>query len=187
VDELKALLVKILPFALIAVVLIGIGILIQSQVHALAYAMNAAANEQLAIAQAEARLQILLQYKANESILKERMARAERLIPVEAAEGTLVKDIQATADLANTKFVQVRFDKYIPGQEYTTIPLQISFEGRYQGLLVLLDSLRDRSRAVRVDEIRIGQGNQALPQIKADIKANAFCRAGDRAVQPAKP
>ncbi|MBV1735131.1 MAG: hypothetical protein KMY50_05100, partial [Candidatus Desulforudis sp.] len=41
---------------------------------------------------------------------------------------------------------------------------------------LLLDGLRDRSRAIRVDELKIGEGSEELPQIKADIKAKAFSR-----------
>jgi len=176
VDDLKGLLAKIVPLLLVAVLVLGMGFLIRSEVLALAEARNAAIDEQKAIAHAEARLQTLLQYQADESILLDRMAKVERLMPSEAGEGLLVKEIQAVANSANTRFLTVRFDKHTQGDQYKEIPLQITFEGRYEGLLELLDGLRDRSRAIRVDELKIGEGSEELPQIKADIKAKAFSR-----------
>ncbi|MDQ7790165.1 MAG: type 4a pilus biogenesis protein PilO, partial [Clostridia bacterium] len=139
--DLKALLLRILPFVLVAVVLIGVGFTIRTQVLALAEARNAAQYEQLAISAAKARLDTLLQYKADESMLQERTARAELLMPAETGEGAVVRDIQATADAANARFLTVRFGELAPGEKYNEIPMQITFEGRYEEMLSLLDGL----------------------------------------------
>jgi len=96
-----------------------------------------------------------------------------RLLPEEPAEGRLLLDLQAGADLSGMTLLQISYGEHIDRQGYREIPLELQLEGKYSCLLAFLDYLRLSERAVRLQELRINerqqQGNFAI-----SIKASTF-------------
>lgn len=167
----------------LGVVALGLMVfLIYVQVGALREAREAAAAERAALARAKGQLSMLLDMRDNAPLYEARLAAAERLIPREPDENRLVRDLQSAAGLANTELLQVRFEERVAREGFVEMPVKIAFQGRYHGLLDILEGLEGGARAVRVDEVKVGRGREGLPQIRADITAAAFCQgAGETA------
>ncbi|MEG3068017.1 MAG: type 4a pilus biogenesis protein PilO [Syntrophaceticus schinkii] len=66
------------------------------------------------------------------------------------------------ADKSKTDLLQVRFEKRIPKKGYDEMPIKLTFEGRYHGLLILLDNLQNWERNVRVNEVKVGKGSRGI-------------------------
>lgn len=134
------------------------------------------AAEQSQVQLLEAHIETLLQLKAQEDEFRRHLALLEELMPEEPAEEQFINYIQGIADEYGAKLTQVRFGERIPSEDYAEMPLELSIEGSYHQLLAFLDSLRHGTRAVRVDDVRAGQGREELPQIRVDLSARAFYR-----------
>jgi Tfp pilus assembly protein PilO len=78
------------------------------------------------------------------------------------------------ADKSKTDLLEVHFEKRVSKEGYDEMPIKLIFEGRYHGLLILLDNLQNWNRNVRVNDVRVNEGRDELPQIKAEITAAAF-------------
>jgi len=156
--------------------------LIYVQVGALREAREAAAAERAALAGAKAQLEKLLDMRDQAPLWEARLAAAERLIPREPDENRLVSDMQDVAGRANTELLQVRFEERAARENFVEMPVKIAFQGRYHGLLDLLEDLEGGARAVRVDEVKVGRGRDGLPQIRADITAAVFCQEAEGTV-----
>lgn len=164
----------ILVAALGIIALVGIAFLTYTRVDDLRSARDTVAAEQAAVAGAEAQLQSLIKARDQASVLKKRLDAFDRLIPAEPKESALINEIQGMADGDGVRFLQIRFEKRAPKQGYVEMPVKIAFQGRYHGLLALLDNLQNGDRAVRIDEVKVGKGKEELPQIKAEVTASAF-------------
>jgi type IV pilus assembly protein PilO len=116
----------------------------------------------------------MIEARDQELVLKESLAALGRLMPAEPQESTLINTIQGMADDCGIQFQQIQFEKRVPKQGYVEMPVKFTFQGRYNGLLALLDKLQKGSRAVRIDEVKVGKGKEDLPQIKVDVTASAF-------------
>lgn len=164
----------IMAAALGIIVLVGIAFMIHARVGALRNARETLAAEQATLAGDEAQLQAMIEARDQELVLKESLAALGRLMPAEPQESTLINTIQGMADDCGIKFQQIQFEKRVPKQGYVEMPVKFTFQGRYNGLLALLDKLQKGSRAVRIDEVKVGKGKEDLPQIKVDVTASAF-------------
>ncbi len=60
------------------------------------------------------------------------------------------------------------------GERYVKIPLDIKFEGRYRGLLQLLDYLRNSEKAVRVGRVNVTRSEKVPARISASIIVNTY-------------
>lgn len=164
--------------ALLGIVAVGCMLfLLYFQWGALNQARDEMAAEQQSVQIAQTRLQSLLAIREQAPVWEARLAKAERMIPGAPDENQLVKDLQSAAGQANTRLLEVRFDEYAAQDGYTEIPVRIAFEGRYHGLLDLLENLRNGPRTIRIDEIKTGKGDGEPPRIRADITASAFYRS----------
>jgi flagellar basal-body M-ring protein/flagellar hook-basal body protein fliF len=130
--------------------------------------------EELALQQEEARLLNLIALSKQAPELEERKARAEALLPPLPKENTLLTGMQDLGVESKTDLLEVSFGERIPQQGYDEMPLNLTFEGRYHGLLKLLDNLQNWQRNVRIDEVKIGKGKDDYPWVKADLTAAAF-------------
>jgi Tfp pilus assembly protein PilO len=130
--------------------------------------------EEIALQQEEARLLNLIALSKQASELEERKARAEALLPPLPKENTLITGMLDLGVTSKTDLLQVRFGERIPQQGYDEMPINLTFEGRYHGLLILLDNLQNWQRNVRIDEVKIGKGKDDYPWVKADLTAAAF-------------
>ena len=148
--------------------------LLYNQTNALKEARVQVEQEESAYKQEEGRLSYLIGLSRQAPELEQRKAKCEQLIPPLPNENLLITGIQGLADKSKTDLLQVRFEKRISKQDYEEMPVKLIFEGRYHGLLVLLDNMQNWNRALRIDEVKVGRGRDDLPQIKAEITAAAF-------------
>lgn len=148
--------------------------LLYNQTGTLQEARAQVEQEELALQQEEARLLNLIALSKQASELEERKARAEALLPPLPKENTLITGMLDLGVTSKTDLLQVRFGERIPQQGYDEMPINLTFEGRYHGLLILLDNLQNWQRNVRIDEVKIGKGKDDYPWVKADLTAAAF-------------
>ncbi|MGI6078974.1 MAG: type 4a pilus biogenesis protein PilO [Fastidiosipilaceae bacterium] len=173
----------------ILTVVLGVAILgcmiflLYSQTNALKEARSQVEQEETALRQEERRLLNLIKLSKQVPELEERKAHAEALIPPLPNENLLITGIQDLADKSKTDLLQVRFETRIPKKGYDEMPIKLTFEGRYHGLLILLDNLQNWNRNIRVNEVKIGKGSKEYPQIKAEITAAAFYRQQGKEAQ----
>ncbi len=148
--------------------------LLYNQTSALKEAHSRVEQEESALKQEESRLLNLIKLSKQAPELEERKARAEELIPPLPNENLLIAGIYDLADKSKTDLLEVHFDKRVSKESYDEMPIKLIFEGRYHGLLILLDNLQNWNRNVRVNDVRVNEGRDELPQIKAEITAAAF-------------
>ncbi len=139
--------------------------------------------ERQALELAEARLARLEDLKEEEDVLRARAAFAEGLIPEQPSEDVLLNYLQAAANQSGIRFVQIRFQDRVQEERFVEMPLTMTFEGRYQELLSLLQKLRNGSRLVNVENVRIGQGQELFPQIRVEMAGRAFYKQAGAPVQ----
>jgi Tfp pilus assembly protein PilO len=150
--------------------------LVYLQVSAIREARAALAAEQAAIARLRAELRTKQELLAELPLWEARLAAGQRAVPVPPGEGALLGHLQNAAYRSGAHGLQVRFGSRKPGEEYTEMPLTITFEGSYHGLLSFLDELGSGERAVRVDGISVRTGEAAAARIRVEIQASAFHR-----------
>lgn len=164
----------------IIIVVLGVAILacmiylLYNQTATLQEARDQVEQEEIALQREEANLLNLVALSKQAPELEERKAIAEALLPPLPKENTLLTGIQDLGDKSETDLLQVRFGERIPHQGYDEMPINLTFEGRYHGLLKLLDNLQNWQRNVRIDEVKIGKGKGDYPQVKADLTVAAF-------------
>lgn len=105
------------------------------------------------------------------------MAEMDRMMPAKAEEDTLIGDLRGYAAQSGLYFREIRFDARENKSGYGEIPFSAAFEGGYSEILDLLTSIQYGPRAVRVDEVKIAQGQRGSHRLRAEIKARAFYRA----------
>ncbi|MEW6459324.1 MAG: type 4a pilus biogenesis protein PilO [Bacillota bacterium] len=157
-----------------AVALAVMVLLVYAQVGAIREARAAIAVEQAAIARLQAELRSKQELQARLPLWEARLAAGLRAVPVNPDEGALLNDIQSAAHRSGARSLQVRFGSRTPGQGYTEMPLTITFEGSYHGLLSFLDELGSGHRAVRVDGISVRPGGAGSSEVGVEIRASAF-------------
>jgi len=155
-------------------VVLGLLLLLYQQVRAFRRATARAAEEQLLLDQARARLQVLVQLKSRAAELENQKAVLQARLPADPGEDKLISELQSFADLAGMRFILIRFGERRPGDGYVEMPFTIMLEGRYHQLLDLLGYLQECDRAIRINELKLGQGQQPLPQLVVTIGASTF-------------
>ena len=70
------------------------------------------------------------------------------------------------------------------GDKYVKIPLDVQFDGRYRGLLQLLDYLRNSEKTLRVGRVHITRSEKIPARISTSIIVNTYYR--DNIVQMSK-
>ena len=158
--------------ALLAI--LGLLFLLCQQVTALGQARAQVAEEQTLLDQARTRLQVLKQLKNRAPELEGQKATLRMRLPADPGEDALISELQSYADLAGMRFLLIRFGERRPGDGYVEMPMTIAFEGRYHQLLDLLVHLQESDRAIRIDELKVSQGQKALPELVVTIGASAF-------------
>lgn len=157
--------------------------LLYNQTNALKEARSQVEQEETALKQEEMRLLNLIKLSKQAPELEERKALAEALIPPLPNENLLIAGIQDIADKSKTDLLEVHFDKRVSKQGYDEMPIKLTFEGRYHGLLILLDNLQNWNRNIRVNEVKVSEGSKEYPQIKVEITAAAFYQQQDKEAQ----
>ncbi len=165
---------------MVITIVLGIAILacmiflLYHQINALKEARTVVEEKQVTLQKEQSRLNYLIQLSKQADELEQRKKYLAELIPPLPNEDLLITGIQGLADQSNTDFLQVRFENRIAKDGYEEMPVILTFEGRYHGLLTLLDNMQTWNRALRINEVKVGKGRDDLPQIQAEIKAAAF-------------
>ena len=165
--------VIILTLALL--VLTGMVFLVYNQLGDMQRNREQLQEEEIALAQAQEELQELYRIRDQASLYQEQMVYYEGKIPQKPEEAKLLYYLQELEEESTQNFIQVRFGDRQPGEGLTEMPLEISFEGNYTSLLLLLEEMREGERALRLDDLRIARG-ESPGDLTVEISACAFHR-----------
>ena len=118
---------------LLFILAFGVGLmLILMQFNELREGRALLANEEQQLALAQSRLQAMIQLKAQNEEMKEKLELLGQLLPETPAEDKLIVDLQSGADLSDMSLLQIRFGERISKEGYQEMPLSLVFEGNYQ-------------------------------------------------------
>lgn len=157
--------------------------LLYHQINTLKEARAVVEQEQISLQKEESRLNYLIQLSKQADELEQRKKYLAELVPPLPNENLLITGIQGLADQSDTDFLQVRFENRIYKEGHEEMPVILTFEGRYHGLLTLLDNMQTWNRALRINEVKVTRGRDDLPQIQAEIKAAAFYHQEEKEAQ----
>ncbi len=130
--------------------------------------------EMIALEEDEEYLLQLIQLRKDAPEIEERIAKAEGLIPPLPKEDLLLQDLSHLADISEIELLSVRFGKRTAKNGYEEMPMDLTFDARYHGLLTLLDHLQNWNRSIRINDVKIGQGKGGFPRISVNISTTAF-------------
>lgn len=135
--------------------------------------------EQQALAGSQAYLTRLQDLRDQAPVYRERLSLFQKMIPGAAGEEALLRYIYELADDCDLRVLEVRFETREQATAYVVMPLVITLEGRYQGILQILYMFRHGNRTLRVDYLAISSKQSAASGNKLTIYANAFYRLGE--------
>lgn len=159
----------------LGIVVLGIMIfLIYGQYSARQDLVKRVEEESLNVVRLNARLESLRQLAEREDEMRTQMALLDQLLPGSSEEDSLIRILQRSADAAQISMVHIRFGERIDRDDHVEMPLSLSFEGRYQHLVDLLDNIENSPRAIRIDEVEMGQGRIQLPYLAINVRGSAF-------------
>ncbi len=159
----------------LAIVILGIMIfLIYGQFSARQDLVDRVQEEDMNVVRLAARLENLRQLAQREDEMRTQMALLDRLMPGSSEEDSLIRILQRSADAAEISMVHIRFGERIDRDDHVEMPLSLSFEGRYQHLVDLLDNIENSPRAIRIDELEMGRGRAELPYLSISVRGSAF-------------
>lgn len=164
----------------IALILGGVALVLMLFLIFQQFSSLGAAKEQVALEKQsfelmEKRLQQLEQAKASEEETRQKMERAIKAIPTSPDENVLINDLKYKADDSGTHFLEIKFENRVSKEGYLEMPFKVTFEGYYQGLVELMDSVKDGPRAVRINEMILKKGSQE-GLVRVELTASAFYR-----------
>jgi RNA polymerase sigma-B factor len=96
--------------------------------------------------------------------------------PQEFIEDEVLRYFEVLSDEFGLRLVDLRY-KGRPRDEdanYMSIRMEIDMEGRYRGLLQLLDYLRKEIKAIRVDRVRTARNENIPARMNINISLSAF-------------
>ncbi len=98
--------------------------------------------------------------------------------PDEFIADEVIRYFEVLSDEFGLRLVDLRY-KGKPKREdecYMSIPVEIDLEGRYRGLLQLLDFMRKDEKAIRVDRVRTARNENIPARINIKIALSTFYR-----------
>lgn len=111
--------------------------------------------------------------EAKSAELEAQLMVLREMIPDGLEQNRFLVWIQQISSDASMKLTDVSFDEHVQEDGYMLMPLTLSMQGSYKGLLKLLSELMYNKRLVRVDDIDLTENNGIL---NIEIKANLFYR-----------
>jgi Tfp pilus assembly protein PilO len=164
----------------VVAILVGLGLLFL-QISGANSLRASIADEELALAQAEALLQQRLDYQANAPEYREKAAKYQTMIPDQPREEEILRSLRLIAEEYDLNLQEIRFDARAPNTEsgFVQMPLVITVEGSYSGLIQLLDHLQWSGRAYRVDQVNISLAGTAQGGVRAVLTASVFYRTSN--------
>ena len=96
--------------------------------------------------------------------------------PVEYDEGEVLRYFEVLSDEYGLQISEIRCigRPEIYGVDDLKVPLDIRLEGRYRGLLQLLDHLRNTEKAVRVDRVYTARNEKIPARISISVVVNTY-------------
>ena len=162
------------PIALAVVVLAIMIFLIYGQYSVHQDLVDRVEEEDLNVVRLTARLESLRQLAEKEDEMRTQMALLDQLMPGNPLEDELIRSLQRSADAAKISMMHIRFGGRIDSEDYVEMPLNLSFEGRYEHLVQLLSHIENSPRAIRIDEVDMGRGRAELPYLAINVRGSAF-------------
>lgn len=162
-----------LPLLLGIVALLLVLLLIYKQLGTFNQARLELQTEQEALLQASQNLQALTQVRDQAAHFEEQLLFLEEVMPKKPREDLLIKSVQTMAIESGMELKQIKFETYEARQEHIEIPIKLSLEGQYHGLLNFLESIQNGPRAIRIEEVRIGKGWE-ISSATVELTAKAF-------------
>ena len=164
----------------VVAILVGLGLLFL-QISGANTLRATIADEELALAQAEAMLQQRLDYQANAPEYREKAAKYQAMIPDQPQEEEILRSLRLIAEEYDLNVQEIRFDARVPDEEngFVQMPMVITIEGSYSNLIQLLDHLQWSGRAYRVDQVSISLAGAAQGGIIAVLTASVFYRTAN--------
>jgi len=171
---------NILIILSVLAVLVGLGLLFL-QISGANTLRASIADEELALAQAEALLQQRLDYQANAPEYREKAAKYQIMIPDQPREEEILRSLRLIAEEYDLNVQEIRFDARVPNEEsgFVQMPLLITVEGSYGSLIQMLDHLQWSGRVYRVDQVSISLAGAAQGGIRAVLTASVFYRTAN--------
>ena len=167
--------VGILFMVVALLVVIGLVFVGYLQVQSWLEARDALAAEEASLTQAQQRLASLKQLSLREDSFREDLELLGQLMPEVILDENVIRDMQAGADLSDLRFNLIRFSDRARRDEYGMLPLTMTFEGTYHGVLNLLEYLSAYERATRIEELRLSPGSDAdAGLLQANIRVSLF-------------
>ena len=111
--------------------------------------------------------------EAKSAELEAQLMVLREMIPEGLEQNRFLVWIQQISSDASMKLTDVSFDEHVQEDGYMLMPLTLSMQGSYKGLLKLLSELMYNKRLVRVDDIDLTENNGIL---NIEIKAKLFYR-----------
>jgi type IV pilus assembly protein PilO len=130
--------------------------------------------EEAQMEQTRLQLQNMKELEKQEAVMEANLEVLAQLLPDAAGDEKLLVDMQSASDLSGLSFALIRFGDGVKTEDYSVLPMDLVFEGRYHGLLNLFDFMRVYERAIRIDEVKIELSRAAPPNVVANIRASAF-------------
>lgn len=164
----------------VVAILVGFGLLFL-QISGASTLRASIEAEKLTLAQAEALLQQRLDYQANAPFYREKAAKYQAMIPEQPQEEEILRSLRLIAEEYDLSVQEIRFDARVPNIEsgFVQMPLVVTVEGSYSGLIQMLDHLQWGGRAYRIDQINITLTGTDQGGIRAVLTASVFYRAAN--------
>ena len=168
-DHKKELIVLGIGMLILIILLVGV----YNQVQNLNRAREDLEVKETALALSESTLSSLEELADQGVELEQQLDYLSYLLPPTAEESRLI-NIMLDVTPAGGKISDINFGDYLDHDGYTEVSLDITFRGRYRGLIELLNNLDQNARVFRVDDISIYEGEEGFPSIQAELSINTF-------------
>jgi len=130
--------------------------------------------EEEALDLAGIQLALLNRHRENAPEYEQRLAVARSLIPLQPDEDLLINYLYRLAEESDLEVNMIRFEDHSADDQFTTIPMTVSFDGTYPDLRRFLNQLYYGERAIRVNSIRINRSGAAESGISVLMNIVAF-------------
>lgn len=117
-----------------------------------------------------------LDHRLNEQVYQNRLIVYKRMIPETPQEEEILRYFDYLAEEYNLRVLEILFAERVENAEqgYVQMPLTITMEGNYSGLVGMLKYIRLEGRAVRVNVIRISLTGSFPANIRIVLNASTF-------------
>jgi len=148
--------------------------LISDNLSELSMAME---EEELALTKEQARHIRMVENHGGDPAILDELKSFKIDFPVAFREEEISRYFAVLADEYGLHLVEISFkDNPKEEDDYLSIPIKLDLEGRYRGLLQLLDHLRNHERTVHVKRVRTARNEKIPARISIYIDLNAFFR-----------